>query len=116
MKSIFLALSRLGFVFLAASAITRAALPSGALAKPGDPGDPVTRAMRDELARSMAQLQLENLEKPYFISYHVQDVRSEGVGAQFGSALGRSEGPETSRWIPAGLNVRPARPRLVASR
>jgi hypothetical protein len=68
-----------------------AALPSLAFAMAGDAQDPVMRAMRDELARSMAQLQLENLEKPYFISYRVQESRSQNVGAQFGSALGRNE-------------------------
>ena len=31
--------------------------------------DVVMRAMRDELARSMKKLQLESLQKPYFIAY-----------------------------------------------
>ena len=35
--------------------------------------DIVVKAMRDELDRSMKQLQLENLEKSYFISYCVID-------------------------------------------
>ena len=34
-------------------------------------GDDVMRAMRDELARSMRKLQLENLDKPYFVAYRV---------------------------------------------
>ena len=69
-----------------------ALLPAPArAAAPGDAQDPVMRAMRDELARSMAQLQLENLEKPYFISYRVRDARNQSVAAQFGSALGRGE-------------------------
>ncbi len=68
-----------------------AALPALAFAMAGDAQDPVMRAMRDELARSMAQLQLEHLEKPYFISYRVQEARSQSVAAQFGSALGRHE-------------------------
>ncbi|MEY2878122.1 MAG: hypothetical protein RLZZ15_502, partial [Verrucomicrobiota bacterium] len=54
--------------------------------------DAVDRAMRDELARSMAQLKIENLEAPYFISYRMTDAASQSVGAQFGSTLGRSEG------------------------
>ena len=68
-----------------------AVLPALAFTMAGDAQDPVMRAMRDELARSMAQLQLENLEKPYFISYRVQEARSQSVAAQFGSALGRNE-------------------------
>jgi len=49
--------------------------------------DVVLRAMRDELDRSMKQLQLENLEKPYFISYHVQDTRVLSTSATFGALL-----------------------------
>ncbi|MBI5769180.1 MAG: hypothetical protein HZA93_15410 [Verrucomicrobia bacterium] len=62
------------------------------LARAATADDTVMRAMRDELARSMSQLQLENLEKPYFIAYRVQDARSQGVAAQLGSALGRFDG------------------------
>jgi hypothetical protein len=45
------------------------------------------RAMRDELARSMQQLQLEKLEKPYFIAYRVQEKNSADVLASFGALL-----------------------------
>ena len=54
--------------------------------------DILQRALRDELARSMQQLQLEDLEKPYFISYHVREVRSKGTSATFGSLLSSGEG------------------------
>jgi predicted Zn-dependent protease len=47
--------------------------------------DVVAKAMRDEMDRSMKQLQLENLEKPYFISYRVIDSDSTGVSASFGA-------------------------------
>jgi len=49
--------------------------------------DVVMKAMRDELDRSMKQLQLENLEKPYFIAYHVLDTRVLNASATFGSLL-----------------------------
>jgi hypothetical protein len=49
--------------------------------------DVVLRAMRDELARSMQQLQLEKLEKPYFIAYRVQEKNSTDVRASFGALL-----------------------------
>lgn len=49
--------------------------------------DLVMKAMRDELNRSMKQLQLEQLEKPYFISYHVQDRNSLEASATFGALL-----------------------------
>jgi hypothetical protein len=53
--------------------------------------DIVTKAMRDELARSMKKLQLENLEKPYFISYSVYDTDSASAAASFGSLNGRAD-------------------------
>ena len=49
--------------------------------------DVVLRAMRDELARSMQQLQLEKLEKPYFIAYRVQEKNTTDVTASFGALL-----------------------------
>ena len=53
--------------------------------------DMVVKAMRDELDRSMKQLQLENLEKPYFISYRVVDSDSTGVSASFGALNNSSQ-------------------------
>ena len=61
------------------------------------------QALRDELARSTAQLQLENLEKPYFISYRVLERRSQGVAAEFGSTLNRGE--SRSRMLNVELRV-----------
>ncbi|MFZ0964475.1 MAG: metallopeptidase TldD-related protein [Terriglobia bacterium] len=49
--------------------------------------DVVMKAMRDELDRSMKQLQLEQLEKPYFISYRVQDRTAVDTSATFGALL-----------------------------
>jgi hypothetical protein len=49
--------------------------------------DVVMKALHDELDRSMKQLQLEQLEKPYFISYHVQDRTSLDTSATFGGLL-----------------------------
>jgi hypothetical protein len=52
--------------------------------------DVVLRAMRDELARSMQQLQLEKLEKPYFVAYRVTEKNSAEVKASFGALLSSS--------------------------
>jgi hypothetical protein len=49
--------------------------------------DVVLRAMRDELSRSMQQLQLEKLEKPYFIAYRVQEKSGADVTASFGAVV-----------------------------
>jgi hypothetical protein len=68
----------LGFLVLAALLLPAAAPAAD---------DVVLKAMRDELDRSMKQLQLEQLEKPYFISYRVQDRASLDAGATFGALL-----------------------------
>jgi len=53
--------------------------------------DIVVKAMHDELDRSMKQLQLENLEKPYFMSYRVIDSDSTSVSASFGALSNSSQ-------------------------
>ena len=47
--------------------------------------DVVVKAMRDEMDRTMKQLQLEKLEKPYFVSYRVVENDSNYVTASFGA-------------------------------
>ncbi len=54
--------------------------------------DVVMQAMRDELSRSMDELRLEALERPYFIAYRVEESWSTRVSASFGSLLGSNEG------------------------
>ena len=52
--------------------------------------DIVLRAMRDELARSMQKLQLEKLERPYFIAYRVTEKNTAEVKASFGALVSSS--------------------------
>jgi hypothetical protein len=47
--------------------------------------DVVMRAMRDELARSMKKLQLESLQKPYFIAYRMVENTGCNAIATFGA-------------------------------
>ena len=47
----------------------------------------ITRAMRDELARSMKKLQLENLDKPYFVSYRLVETSRCSAAASFGALI-----------------------------
>lgn len=82
----------LGFVLLAAMALPAAAAD-----------DVVMKAMRDELDRSMKQLQLEQLEKPYFVSYHVQDRTSLDTSATFGALL--SGGLARARYLTVQVRV-----------
>ena len=49
------------------------------------------RALTDELERSMSELRVEGLERPYFISYRVDEARALSVAASFGSLLASRE-------------------------
>jgi predicted Zn-dependent protease len=49
------------------------------------------QAMADELERSIKTLQMENLAKPYFIAYRVDEIREAESSATFGSMLGSEE-------------------------
>jgi predicted Zn-dependent protease len=68
-------LTRLPLLFLLMSLSTEAA------------DDIVLRAMKDELARSMKKLQIENLQKPYFIAYRLTDTDSCTATASFGALI-----------------------------
>ena len=63
---------------------------------PAQGQDAVMQAMREELERSMEQLQLEGMNKPYFISYAVEDLRDLQVSASFGSIVGVDENAQRS--------------------
>ncbi len=65
--------------------------------------DVVLKAMRDEMARTMKQLQLENLQKPYFVAYEVRDLDTASVAATLG-ALTSSE-KNHSRWLSVQVRV-----------
>ena len=55
-----------------------------ALAAPAVPAeDALMAAMQDELSRNMKKLQLEELAKPYFISYKVDEIRTWTTSASF---------------------------------
>jgi predicted Zn-dependent protease len=56
---------------------------------PAAASDPVLKAMGDELDRSISQLKLNDLDKPYFIQYVVYDDEDFTASATFG-ALSRS--------------------------
>ena len=49
--------------------------------------DVVARAMHDELERSMQKLQLENLQKPYFIAYRIVESEICAISASFGALV-----------------------------
>lgn len=49
------------------------------------------RALKDELTRTTEKLQLEGMQKPYFVAYWVHETSSLGVAASLGGLLNRGE-------------------------
>jgi predicted Zn-dependent protease len=47
--------------------------------------DVVMHAMKDELARSVAQLQLQKMDKPYFLAYRMDEINQNSISAMLGS-------------------------------
>ncbi len=52
--------------------------------------DVIMRAMRDELDRNISRLALDNMERPFFISYTIYDVTAMEITAGLGTVI-RSE-------------------------
>jgi len=50
--------------------------------------DPVLKAMLTEMDRSMSQLQLKGLAKPFFIQYRIEDVEDLIIKAEYGATEG----------------------------
>jgi predicted Zn-dependent protease len=69
------------------------------------PDDVVMRAMKDELARSMGQLQLQQMDKPYFLAYRVQDITQHEISATLGSLTSSSGTPIRNRLVGVELRV-----------
>ena len=67
--------------------------------------DVVMRAMKDELARSMSQLQLPQMDKPYFIAYRVQDLTGQEISATLGSLTSQTGSPTHNRMVEVELRV-----------
>jgi predicted Zn-dependent protease len=60
------------------------------------------QAMKDELSRSLTQLQLQKMDKPYFLAYRMDDINQTAVSAMLGSLT--QEQPTHMRLI--GVEVR----------
>lgn len=74
------------------AAFTAALLPlHGANAQDEAELNVIMQAMRDELARSTEQLELEGLEKPYFVAYTVRETDRLNAAGSFGALLSSSE-------------------------
>lgn len=65
--------------------------------------DALMLAMRDELARTMDELRMEDMDKPYFVAYTVRDTAQVSTGASFGALLPSSK--SRSRRLSVELRV-----------
>lgn len=65
--------------------------------------DIVARAMQDEMKRSMAELQIEAQERPYFISYKIVDRKIMVAHASFGALT--SSGETHNRFLAVTVRV-----------
>ena len=65
--------------------------------------DVVLRALVDELERGKVGLELEDLEKPYFIEYALLDAATASASAKLGAVTSRNQG--LSRSLRADLRV-----------
>lgn len=63
----------------------------------------VQKAMRDELGRSMNQLKLQLLEKPYYIEYKLNDQFSYSAKATFGSLVESNKGHQ--KYLTVGIRI-----------
>jgi len=60
------------------------------------------RAMKDEMARTLSQLQLQKMDKPYFLAYRIDDWDRTSVSAMLGSVTEA----QPSRLRMVGVEVR----------
>ncbi len=65
--------------------------------------DVILRALKDELARSVDQLQLKDMEKPYYIEYSVEESERFALSAAFGALV--SSNCDKSRFLQVGVRV-----------
>jgi predicted Zn-dependent protease len=79
-------------ILTASLAVCAAALPAAAQAAKAQPADndQTLRAMRDEMDRSRARLQIPGLDKPYYIQYRLLDLDIRSVTASFGTIVSSS--------------------------
>ncbi|MEN6294519.1 MAG: metallopeptidase TldD-related protein [Chloroherpetonaceae bacterium] len=63
----------------------------------------ILRAMRDEINRSMSQLKLESLERPYFVEYTITITDNFNASAKLGNLISRSNNKEVS--LDVGIRV-----------
>ena len=93
-----------GMALLAGAFLCAASAATAQTATQAPRDEAITRAMRDELARSMQQLRLDTLPKPYFIAYRVTESDGQGATGRLGSLVATNEG-RGSRFLQVEVRV-----------
>jgi len=78
-------------------------LAFGLVAHAGQTQDVIFQAMQDELRRNMTQLEMPGLERPYYVSYTIDDYQNLTIGGTLGT-LTQSR-LERGRYLTADLRV-----------
>jgi TldD protein len=76
---------------------------SSSLAAAAQPSDTIVRAMTDELARNLSNLEMEGFARPYFVSYTVDDIQKLTIKASLGTVT--KSKLERSRYVTVDLRV-----------
>lgn len=87
----------------AATAPRAPAASRGAAAGPSDSQSTLMRALNDELARSMSELSLPGMPRPYYLSYTVVDYEQLTMGSQFGALVTHDR--ERARFLRVSVRV-----------
>ena len=66
--------------------------------------DLLMKALRDEMGRTMEKLQLEDMDRPYYVAYWVRESEGRGSTAILGGLLGRGRG-SAARTLSVELRV-----------
>lgn len=68
-------------------------LPSALLFNQEDSRGIILKAMKDEMSRNITRLSIENLKKPFFISYNIHDQRVFSIKSSLGAIIQSVESP-----------------------
>lgn len=86
-----------------AAAPARAKRPHALQQQSTDDKDQTLHAMHDEMARSVARLQIPGVDKPYFIEYRLLDIDVRAITSSFGALI--SSNTTSNRYMSVDVRV-----------
>ena len=91
------------FTVCIAAAPARAKRATAPQQQLSDDKDQTLRAMHDEMARSVARLQIPGVDKPYFIEYRLLDIDVRAITSSFGALI--SSNTTSNRYMSVDVRV-----------